>query len=387
MARVTSTTAADALRYPHSMRPSPTSPHLPISPTAAAVHAGSSGMAPAAAEGAARAEHRLRCLSLIVAMADGRVIGKDNRLPWHLPEDLRHFKATTLGHAVIMGRKTFESIGRPLPGRRNLVLTQQSDWRHDGVETAASLPDALARLEPHARPFVIGGAQVYAQAMPHADHLVVTEIATACEGDAWFPAIDPGEWRESRRTSAVSASGLTYAIVEHDRWCEPLPDGRQLERIDLENPRHQSALRTLLDHYAAGPTGTGQGLAADVHERLLPGLQRMPGYAGWLVMQDAGPAARALGLINTFLGFSTFAARPLLNIHDLVVHADARGQGLGRVLMGAAERWARRQACCKLTLEVLTGNATAHALYVSVGYQPYALDPVLGVAQLMQKPL
>lgn len=108
-------------------------------------------------------------LALIVAMARNRVIGKDNTLPWHLPEDLQHFKRTTLGAPIIMGRRTWDSIGRPLPGRRNIVVSRQPDWQATGAEHARSLPDALALCaaadSPAPRVFVIGGAQLYAQAL------------------------------------------------------------------------------------------------------------------------------------------------------------------------------------------------------------------------------
>jgi len=114
---------------------------------------------------------------LVAAMANDRVIGIDNTLPWHLPEDLKHFKAVTLGKPVIMGRKTFDSIGRPLPGRLNIVITRQADWQHEGVSVAHSLPAALALAADAQEVCIIGGANLYAQALPLADAMALTHIA------------------------------------------------------------------------------------------------------------------------------------------------------------------------------------------------------------------
>jgi dihydrofolate reductase len=138
-------------------------------------------------------------LALVVAMARNRGIGLGGRLPWHLPEDLRRFKALTMGHAVIMGRKTHESIGRPLPGRRNIVVTR-SGRSFAGCETAACLEAAvkLAR-ETDPMPMVIGGAELYAQALPYATHLFLTRIERDVEADTYFPAFDEAEWEEVRR--------------------------------------------------------------------------------------------------------------------------------------------------------------------------------------------
>ena len=130
-------------------------------------------------------------LSIVVAMDANRGIGIDNKLPWHLPEDLAHFKRVTLGHPIIMGRKTFESIGRPLPGRRNIVVTRSREWRHDGVETAGSLEEAVA-LVVNESASIIGGAQIFAEAMRVADRLIVTHIDKVCRCDTFFPEIDGG---------------------------------------------------------------------------------------------------------------------------------------------------------------------------------------------------
>ncbi len=156
-------------------------------------------------------------LTLVVATERSRGIGIRNALPWRLPEDLAFFKRTTTGHPIVMGRKTFESIGRPLPQRRNIVITRNPDWRHDGVEAAGSLTEAAA-LAGSGEVFVIGGAQIYAEALPLADKLIVTEIDAAVACDAFFPPIDAALWQEvSRETHHSDSAGLTYAFVIYQR--------------------------------------------------------------------------------------------------------------------------------------------------------------------------
>ncbi|WP_434630075.1 dihydrofolate reductase [Chromobacterium sp. CV08] len=156
-------------------------------------------------------------LTLVAAMAANRTIGVDNKLPWHLPEDLKHFKATTLGKPVVMGRKTWDSIGRPLPGRRNIVVTRQAGWRADGAEVAHSLEQAMALAGDVDEVCLIGGAELYRQAIAIADRLCLTEIAGDYDGDAHFPVFADGGWREESRQAAVSAAGLAYAFVEYRR--------------------------------------------------------------------------------------------------------------------------------------------------------------------------
>lgn len=161
-------------------------------------------------------------LGVIAAMACNGAIGKNNALLWHLPEDLKFFKRTTLGHPVIMGRKTFESIGRPLPGRRNIVITRNATWHHNGVDVAGSLDAALALLanspEPLAHePFVIGGGEIYAQALPHADVIVLTEVDAEFEGDTFFPAFDRAAFVQTARESHTSPEGWAYHFVTYQR--------------------------------------------------------------------------------------------------------------------------------------------------------------------------
>ena len=158
-------------------------------------------------------------LHLIYARTTTGVIGANNTLPWHLPEDLAHFKRHTLGCPVIMGRKTWDSLPpkfRPLPGRLNLVVTRQPDWQTQGAQAAASLQDALAQCGDAPDAWVIGGAQIYAQALPMAHSVVVTEIDLQVHGDAFAPELDAA-WRESNRENHVSAKGLAYSFVHYQR--------------------------------------------------------------------------------------------------------------------------------------------------------------------------
>jgi dihydrofolate reductase len=156
-------------------------------------------------------------LHLIYARAANGVIGREGTLPWHLPEDLAHFKRTTLGCPVIMGRKTWDSLParfRPLPGRVNIVVTRDADWAAEGAAAAHSLQAARDLCPPNSDAWVIGGAQIYAQALPLASSIVVTEIAQAFEGDAFAPELGRG-WREARREPQVSADGMPFAFVTY----------------------------------------------------------------------------------------------------------------------------------------------------------------------------
>lgn len=162
-------------------------------------------------------------IHLILARAANGVIGADGTIPWHLPEDMAHFKQQTAGAPVIMGRKTWDSLPprfRPLPGRQNIVVTRQAGWQAQGARRVASLREALslcAQLRS-ADAWVIGGAQIYAEAEPLAQRAVVTEIARDYEGDAHAPVLDPASWREVRRESHVSAKeGLGYSFVTYER--------------------------------------------------------------------------------------------------------------------------------------------------------------------------
>lgn len=156
-------------------------------------------------------------LVLIAAVARNRVIGLNNQMPWHLPEDLRYFKAQTEGHTVLMGRKTFESLGRPLPKRRNIVITRQQDWHAQGVEVAHSLQDAYAACAAESRVFVIGGAELYRQALPDADTLLLTEMDLTPDGDTFFPDFDAALYQERARDAHQTEQGMRYAFVRYSR--------------------------------------------------------------------------------------------------------------------------------------------------------------------------
>ena len=160
----------------------------------------------------------MKRLHLIFARAANGVIGKDDGLPWHLPEDLAHFKRTTTGQPVIMGRKTWDSLPprfRPLPGRTNIVVTRQPDWQAQGAVRAASLEGALQLCPAGADAWVIGGAEIYREALPMAHTAVVTEIDADFEGDAHAPQFGP-QWRETRREPHTAANGLAFSFVTYE---------------------------------------------------------------------------------------------------------------------------------------------------------------------------
>jgi dihydrofolate reductase len=156
-------------------------------------------------------------INLIYARAANGVIGKNNTMPWHLPEDLAHFKRLTQGWPVIMGRKTWDSLParfRPLPGRTNVVITRQPEWNEAGAQPASSLADALAKCSQAEEVWVIGGAQIYAQAEPLAERIEVTEIAQDFDGDAFAPTLGP-QWNAVTREEQVSAKGLEFSFVTY----------------------------------------------------------------------------------------------------------------------------------------------------------------------------
>jgi len=154
-------------------------------------------------------------LGLVVAMSDNRCIGADGKLPWHIPEDLKHFKRLTIGHAIIMGRKTFESIGRPLPKRRNIVVTRrQSLEAPESVEIAHDLPQALGLArQTDPMPMIIGGASIYEAALPQVTTIYLTEVHRHVKGDVHFPDLKPSEWHEVDRRPGADG-GHTFLTLE-----------------------------------------------------------------------------------------------------------------------------------------------------------------------------
>ncbi len=165
-------------------------------------------------------------LSMIVATADNNIIGKDNEMPWHLPADLAYFKKMTLGKPIVMGRKTYESIGRPLPGRRNIVISRDESYEASGVDTVTSVEQALALVdgsnggEAVKEIMVIGGGAIYAHCLPEADRLYVTHINAVITGDTQFPDYDDGSWRkvssELRETDEKNVYQLDFCVYEKE---------------------------------------------------------------------------------------------------------------------------------------------------------------------------
>ena len=154
-------------------------------------------------------------LSLIVAVADNRVIGVNNTLPWHLPEDLKRFRALTTGHHIIMGRKTYESLGRLLPSRTTVVVTRNKDYQLEGALIAHSLEAAMILCQQDEEAFLIGGAELYQDGLKYANKLYITEIGLEVAGDAFFPEIDLNQWQETSREAHTSAQGLSFNYVTY----------------------------------------------------------------------------------------------------------------------------------------------------------------------------
>lgn len=158
-------------------------------------------------------------ISIIVAAATNQAIGKDNQLLWHLPNDLRFFKKTTTGHPIIMGRKTYESVGRPLPNRRNIVITRRPDYLAEGVEVAHSLAQAIALATDNTEEiFIVGGAEIYKQALPLTDRIYLTRVHTTINGDTYFPEFDSSTWRlltnEEHPADEKHAYGYSFQVYD-----------------------------------------------------------------------------------------------------------------------------------------------------------------------------
>jgi dihydrofolate reductase len=158
-------------------------------------------------------------LSIITAMAANRVIGVENRLPWHLPEDLQHFKTLTMGHHIVMGRKTYDSIGKPLPGRTTIIITRNVDYAVPGCMAVNSIDAALIVANGDDEVFFVGGAALYAQALPLVDRIYLTEIKRDFPGDAHFPQFDLSQWNEVSREkhTTTGSEPYEYHFVVYDR--------------------------------------------------------------------------------------------------------------------------------------------------------------------------
>ncbi|WP_434926932.1 type 3 dihydrofolate reductase [Shewanella sp. HL-SH2] len=159
-------------------------------------------------------------IAMIAAMANNRVIGKDNQMPWHLPEDLKHFKAMTLSKPVVMGRKTYESIGRPLPGRHNIVITRQSNYAPDGVTCVGNFDQAVAAAGECEELIIMGGGQLYAELLCKADVLYLTQIDLDVKGDTYFPEWDDGSWLLKHTITATNEYGLQYSFNTFVKNCK-----------------------------------------------------------------------------------------------------------------------------------------------------------------------
>ena len=162
-------------------------------------------------------------ITMIVAMGTNRVIGMDNRMPWHLPADLKYFRQATWGHPVVMGRKTFQSIGKALPGRENIVLTRDRNLQLDGATIVHDMQDIIKRAA-NEQLFIIGGSEIYAQFLAQAERLLITQVAVETEGDAYFPVFDKEHWRLIKRTegSADSQNPFHFAFEEWTRVREEI---------------------------------------------------------------------------------------------------------------------------------------------------------------------
>jgi dihydrofolate reductase len=156
-------------------------------------------------------------INVIAAMARNRVIGINNTLPWRLPADLQHFKALTMGHYIVMGRKTYQSIGKPLPGRSTVIVTRDRAYQAAGCVSVHSLDAAIAVCEWASEIFFVGGAEIYTQILPRAHYLYLTEIQADFAGDAYFPELDGNAWLEVERIKQVSPAGLAYHFVKYQR--------------------------------------------------------------------------------------------------------------------------------------------------------------------------
>ncbi len=159
----------------------------------------------------------MKKISIIVAMNNKRVIGLNNALPWHISEDLKHFKKLTLNHSVVMGRKTFESIGKPLKQRKNIVISRNESLNFEGVMIVNSIDKAISIANDESEIFIIGGEQIYSISLSIATHMYITEVNHNNEGDAFFPNFKKNQWSEISRQNLTSENGLDFSFVEYEK--------------------------------------------------------------------------------------------------------------------------------------------------------------------------
>jgi len=159
----------------------------------------------------------MKKITIIVAISENLVIGHRNTLPWHISEDLKNFKKITLNHSVIMGRKTFESIGKPLKYRRNIVISRNKNLQISGVEIASSLDDAICLTKSEDEVFIIGGEQIYEIALPIATNMFITKVHSTIEGDAFFPNFDENQWKKLTQNDLESEEGIKFSFISYER--------------------------------------------------------------------------------------------------------------------------------------------------------------------------
>ena len=159
----------------------------------------------------------MRKITIIVAASENSVIGYKNALPWHISEDLKNFKKITINHSVIMGRKTFESIGKPLKDRRNIVISRDKKLKIEGVEVVNSLDDAVCRTKDENEIFIIGGEQIYKIALPIATNMNITRVYSTIEGDAFFPTFENSQWKILSQNDLESNEGLKFSFIDYER--------------------------------------------------------------------------------------------------------------------------------------------------------------------------
>ncbi len=290
-------------------------------------------------------------LSLIAAVARNGAIGKDNALLWRLSEDLQFFKRTTLGCPVIMGRKTYESIGRPLPGRRNIVITRNANWVTAGVESAASLEIALALVQDADKVFVIGGAQVYEQALPLVDEIVLTEIARDFEADTFFPNWDKAAFKEITRETHRAPAPLDcdYAFVTYQRlaMAEHKPEF-QLRWAQAQDATIVASLvHQLLDEVSSRLGADAFKVDEPTSEQTVRRWLEQGHYQALL----AYDADKPVGVATIAQSFALYAGGPIGIIQEFFVQPELRSSGLGAQLLdrigdlASRRNWSALELC------------------------------------------
>lgn len=311
-------------------------------------------------------------LSLIAAVARNGAIGKDNALLWRLPQDLQFFKRTTLGCPVIMGRKTFESIGKPLPGRRNIVITRNANWVAAGVESAASLEIALALVQEVDKAFVIGGAQIYEQALPLADEIILTEIGRDFEADTFFPDWDRAAYKEITRETHRADAPLDcdYAFVTYQRLAmaehQPAFQLRWAQAQDagvVANLVHQ-----LLDEVSARAGFEAFSVDEATSEQTVRRWLEQGHYQALLAYDGDKP----VGVATIAQSFALYAGGPIGIIQEFFVESPLRSSGLGAQLLDRIGDLARRRnwSALELCTPPLPEFDKTLAFYRRHGFQP-----------------